>query len=151
MKTRILAGILSAAVLFAACADDAPAEKVKGSYNCKVTVNSHYQKNGEWRDTTYTYGNGSVSIGKIDDNIATVKLTNSRLNIDETYDTVRLTDFNYQVNLSTSKDSIGINGSRYKALFSGTVTADPKTIALSLKVENYPYSSGKYILSFTSN
>lgn len=149
--------------MFAACSDEPPADKVKGSYSCNVIAYSRYLKSeryqtpsGQYRDTTYyrdttfTYGNGNAVIEKIDDNTVSVRITNNRLNIDETYDVVHLSDFNYQSNLSSTKDSITIKYNRYQADFSGTVTYDPKAIALSLRVKNYPGSYSKYILTFNN-
>lgn len=154
--------LLLGAIAFAACSDEPPADKIKGSYGCKVAAYTRYQKQGRYlapngqyrdtiyyRDTVYSYGNGSVSISRNSDKNVSVTLKNTRLGINESYESVSLSDYSYEANLSSSKDSITINSRRYEAIFSGTVNYDSKAIALSLKVKNYPSSYGKYILSFT--
>ena len=152
-----------AAVGFVACSNESVADKVAGSYNCDVKVysrfpvqSSYQDAYGQWRDTViyrdtiYDYGKGDVVVSRIDDETVSVHLASSRLNIDETYDAVQVTDYHYQANMSTAKDSITILNRRYKGAFSATLSYDPKSLALSVNVKDYPYFYGRYILSFNT-
>ena len=135
-KLRLLLALV-AALAFTACSDEPVADRIAGSYDCAVVVNTRYNSHGTMRDTTYNYeGNGSVSITKVDNNTARVRIASTRIGIDHTFERVSLSDGNYVGNLST---------------VSGSVTYDPRSIALSLRIKNYPNSYGKYIVSFTSH
>ncbi|MBP3762675.1 MAG: hypothetical protein J6I49_02220 [Bacteroidales bacterium] len=147
----LLAVALAASL--AACADDPVADRVAGGYDCAITVATRYYKGDKLRDTLYVYpdNSGKVSISKVDDNTVKVSVESSRLRINKVFDTVHLTDWNYQANLTASKDTLSVNGYRCAADFSGSVTYDPRAIAVSLRVENYPGSNGKYIVSFANH
>ncbi len=150
-KLRLLLALV-AALAFTACSDEPVADRIAGSYDCAVVVNTRYNSHGTMRDTTYNYeGNGSVSITKVDDNTARVRIASTRIGIDHTFERVSLSDGNYVGNLSTVSGPVTIRGTSYEADFSGSVTYDPRSIALSLRIKNYPNSYGKYIVSFTSH
>ncbi len=161
MKRLLLLAALG--ILFVACTDDPAADQVVGSYSCNVAAYTRYAKHTQYttphgerrdtivyRDTSYTYGKGSVSLSKIDDNNVAMDLKCSSLSLEEHYDRVHLEEYSYQAGLTTSKDTVTIWSKRYKATLSGNATYDPKSISLTLRVEGYPNSYGRYNLSFNS-
>ena len=151
MKKLFLTLIITVTALAAVSCSDDPSDKVVGSYNCTVNISTRYSKAGEWRDTTYTRGNGTLTLGKIDESTVYARVESPRLDLDETFEVVRLNDWHNEANLSTDKDSVYIQGHQYKADFSGTVVYESHAVAVSLRVNNYPNSNGKYIISLTNS
>jgi len=151
MKKVFLSLIITLSALAVASCSDDTSDKVVGAYNCSVNISTRYSKAGEWHDTTYTRGNGTLTLSKIDETTVCARIESPRLDIDETFDVVRLTDWHNEANLSTDKDSVYIQGHQYQADFSGTVVYESHTVAVSLRVNSYPNSNGKYIISLTNS
>lgn len=148
MKKVLL--FLLAAIAVAACSDESPADKIKGSYGCEVHLYTRYMKNGQWRDTSYvSTTNNSVVLDKVDDNTVSIRAISKKWGESVT-ETASISDFNYQANFSGT-GTLTVNGKSYDADISGTVSYDSRDMAVSVRVTNYPNSGNKYILAFTNN
>ena len=133
------------------CGDDPIADKIAGSYDCAVVINTRYNRSLDdpLRDTSYHYeNNGKVTITKLDNNTATVRLYSNRMGIDHTFESVSLVDGGYVASFSSDAE-VNIQSRPYETDFSASVTYDPRSIAASLRVKDHP--NGKYIVSFTSH
>ena len=145
--TLLLLGIIA----FNACSKEPPADKIKGSYGCNVNLYTRYMKNGKWRDTSYvSTTNNAVVLEKIDENTVSVKATSKKWG-EAICTAAKISDFNYEANFSgNGNDTLYVNGKKYVADISGTVSYDSRSMAVSVRVPNFPNSGGKYILAFTN-
>ena len=145
-----IALLLLGVIAFAACSDDPPADKIKGSYNCEARLDTRYMKNGSWRDTSYVSKAGNnVIIQKVDDNTVSITAHSNKWG-DAAVENASISDYNYSANFGGNGTYTRSNTS-YDASISGTVTYDSHNMSLSVRVTNYPQSGGKYILSFINS
>lgn len=144
--------LLLSVVTFIACSKEPPADKIKGSYGCEVRLFTRYQKNGQWRDTSYiSKDNNSVVISRVDDKTVAIKATCKKWG-EGIATTVSIEDNNYQANFSGS-GTFTVNSKTYDAMIDGSCGYDSHDIAVSVRVTGPTFPSGsgnKYILSFTN-
>ena len=147
-----IALLLLGVIAFTACSKEAPADKIKGSYGCEVHLYTRYMKNGQWRDTAYVSStNNAVVIEKIDDNHVSIRATSKKWG-EGIAPVASISDFNYEANFSgDDRDTLYVNGKKYPADISGTVSYESRAMAVSIRVPNFPNSGNKYILAFTNN
>ena len=144
--------LLFAAVMLlcmAACGNDPAADQIAGSYRCTVTEYTQYQKNGQWRDTSYVYKNdGTVTITKVDDKTVSVSLSSHHAG-EATFANAVVTDLNTMANISGSGSiTLATTNFTHDARLSGTYSYDRKNLAVSTIVQGV---SPKITFSFTNN
>ena len=135
---------------FSACSDEPSVDRIKGSYNCEAQLFTRYQKNGKWRDTSYVYRlDNSVVIAKVDDNTVSVKAHSKKWG-DAVVENVGCSDIHYEASFGRT-GTYTLSNHSYPADISGTVSYETRRMAVSVRVNNYPNSGGKYIISFSNS
>jgi hypothetical protein len=134
------------AVTLTACTDEPAADRIAGSYGCHARLDTRYQKNGQWRDTSYiTTTNNTVTITKLDDTHVAIQASSKKWG-DVTVEQAEVIDYNYEANIGG--DGIYVNSNHsYNTSVSGTVSYENRAMTISFRVTDYPYSGGKYILT----
>ena len=147
---KILTTLLTTAMLLcmAACGSEPIADQVTGNYRCTVTEYTQYQKDNQWRDTSYVYKNdGTVTITKVDDKTVNVVLSSHHFG-EGTFNNVAISDMNFVANFSgTGSVELAATHFTYDARLSGSYSLENKSISISAMLQGV---SPKRIFTFNN-